>query len=103
MLLTPVFLWVAEKRGWITLLSASACVWLLAQCNLRGWIYSGLAHWGFPIPLNEMGAFDVFGWQLLWIGGLALGEARLPARWPKWLLALCGAVAAILSSAGTRA
>ena len=96
MLLTPVFLWVAEKRGWATILSASACVWLLAQCNLRGWIYSGLAHWGFPIPLNEMGAFDVFGWQFLWIGGLALGEARFPPRWPKRILALCGAIAVIL-------
>ena len=96
MLLTPVFLWVAERRGWATILSASACVWLLAQCNLRGWIYSGLAHWGFPIPLNEMGAFDVFGWQFLWVGGLALGEARFPPRWPKWILALCGAIAVIL-------
>jgi hypothetical protein len=69
---------------------------LLAQWNLGGWIHSALAHWGFPIPLNEMGAFDVFGWQFLWIVGLAIGEARLPRRWPKWALTSCGAVAAIL-------
>jgi len=96
MLLTPAILWVAAKQGWVTVLSASACVWFLAQCNLRGWVYAGLSHWGFPIPLKEMGAFDVFGWQLLWVGGLALGEARFPPRWPNWVLALCGAVAVIL-------
>ena len=96
MLLTPVFLWVAEERGWITVLSASACVWLLAQCNLRGWIHSALTHWGFPVPLNEMGAFDIFGWQFLWILGLAAGQARFPARWPTWVLVSCGAIAATL-------
>ena len=96
MLLTPVFLWVAEERGWIPVLSVSACVWLLAQWNLRGWIHSALAHRGFPIPLNEMGAFDIFGWQFLWIAGLAAGGARFPKRWPKWALILCGAIAAIL-------
>jgi hypothetical protein len=96
MLLTPVFLWAAEERGWIPVLSVSACVWLLAQWNVRGWIHSALTHWGFPIPLNEMGAFDIFGWQFLWILGLAVGEARFPKRWPKWALILCGAIAAIL-------
>ena len=73
MLLTPVFLWAADERGWIPVLSLSASVWFLAQWNLRGWIHSALAHWGFPIPLNEMGAFDIFGWQVLWILGLAVG------------------------------
>jgi hypothetical protein len=43
-----------------------------------------------------MGAFDVFGWQFLWILGLAVGEARLPASWPKWALMSCGAIALIL-------
>ena len=96
MLVTPLVLWVAEKRGWAPVLLASACIWFLAQCNLRGWFYAGLAHWGFPVPLNEMGAFDIFGWQFLWVGGLALGEARFPTHWPRWILALCGVIAAIL-------
>jgi hypothetical protein len=96
MLITPLFLWAAEKRGWVPVLSASACIWLLAQWNLRGWLHSALAHWGFPIPLNEMGAFDVFGWQFLWILGLAVGEARLPRCWPKWALISCGVIASIL-------
>jgi hypothetical protein len=96
MLLTPVFLWAADERGWIPVLSLSASVWFLAQWNLRGWIHSALTHWGFPIPLNEMGAFDIFGWQFLWILGLAAGQARFPAHWPKWVLILCGAIAATL-------
>jgi hypothetical protein len=96
MLLTPAFLWTAEKRGWVPVLSASALVWLLAQWNLGGWIHSALAYWGFSIPRNEMGAFDVFAWQFLWIVGLAVGEARLPRRWPKWALTSCGVVAVIL-------
>jgi hypothetical protein len=96
MLLTPVFLWAGEKGGWVPVLSVSACVWLLAQWNLRGWIHSALTQCGFPIPLNEMGAFDVFGWQFLWIIGLAAGEARFPSRWPKWALLSSGAIALIL-------
>jgi hypothetical protein len=96
MLLTPTVLWAAERRGWTQVLGASGCVWLLAQCNLRGWIYSGLAHWRFPIPLHEMGAFDVFAWQFLWISGLALSGMRFPSRWPKWLVTLCGAIALVL-------
>jgi hypothetical protein len=96
MLLTPLVLRAAARSGWAPVLFVSAIVWLLAQCNLRYWIYSGLARSGFPIPLNEMGAFDLFGWQFLWIGGLALGQARFPANWPKWILALCGVVAAAL-------
>lgn len=96
MLLTPAILWAAEKRGWLPVLSASACVWLLAQCNLRAWLYSLLAKAAFPIPLNEMGAFDWFGWQLLWVSGLALGNMKIPARWPNWVCVLCGAVAIML-------
>ena len=96
MLLTPLLLRAARRWGWPRVLAASACVWLLAQCNLRAWIYGLLAHAGFPIPLREMGAFDVFAWQLLWTGGLALGDARLPARWPKWVMVTCGTVAVAL-------
>jgi hypothetical protein len=96
MLLTPLLLWAAGRWGWLRVLSASACVWLLAQCNLRAWIYSLVAHAGFPIPLREMGAFDIFAWQLLWTAGLALGEARLPLRWPKWVVVTSGTVAAAL-------
>jgi hypothetical protein len=55
-----------------------------------------MAHAGFPIPLNEMGAFDVFGWQFLWVGGLALGETRFPTRWPRLLLTVSATLAAVL-------
>ena len=96
MLLSPLLLRAAERRGWVPVLCLSAFVWLLAQGHLRGWLHAALAHRGFPIPLNEMGAFDIFAWQFLWISGLALGEVRFPAHWPKWALTSCGLVAAIL-------
>jgi hypothetical protein len=67
---------------------------LLAQFNVRGWLYDALSQAGFPIPLNEM--IDLFGWQFLWVAGLALGNARLPSCWPKWVLVACGAVAVAL-------
>jgi len=95
-LLTPLILRASARRGWAPVLFVSATIWLLAQFDVRAWIYSGVARWGFPIPLNELGAFDLFGWQFLWIGGLALGEARFPASWPKWIVGLCGVVAATL-------
>jgi hypothetical protein len=56
---------------------------------------------GFPIPLNEMGAFDWFGWQFLWTAGLCLGSARWSslfskARIPRWLILLCATLALVL-------
>jgi hypothetical protein len=96
MLLTPLLLWAARKRGWAPVLGASAIVWLVAQFNLRGWLYAIAAHFGFPIPLNETGAFDIFGWQFLWTSGLALGNGRLELRMPKVVLTLSGVLVAVL-------
>ncbi len=89
MLATPAILWAARKKGWAAPVAVSACVWLLAQFGLRKWLYAAANSWGFPIPMNESGAFDLFAWQLLWIAGLALGtkmssgrpNARIPRKW----------------------
>ncbi len=101
MLLTPVLLAVAAKRGWKVVLGGSALVWLLAQFHLRVWLYGLAARAGFPISLNEAGAFDLFGWQFLWTAGVALGTTGVIARLsqrrlPKWLLGTAIAVAEIL-------
>jgi hypothetical protein len=73
MMVTPVILWAASKKGWGAPITVSAGVWLLAQFGLRKWLYTAANSWGFPIPMNEGGAFDLFAWQLLWVAGLALG------------------------------
>ncbi len=101
MLFTPFILRIAERWGWRPVLMGSGAVWLLAQFGLRGWIYTGAAHLGFSIPLNEMGAFDWFGWQFLWTAGLCLGTARSSAlfsktRIPAWMVSLCATVAVVL-------
>ncbi|HEY7389832.1 MAG TPA: OpgC domain-containing protein [Bryobacteraceae bacterium] len=89
MVATPGILWAARKKGWAVPVAVSACVWLLAQFGLRKWLYTAANSWGFPIPMNEGGAFDLFAWQLLWVAGLALGtttssrqsKARIPRQW----------------------
>ncbi|HTR66596.1 MAG TPA: OpgC domain-containing protein [Terriglobales bacterium] len=72
--LTPVALSVAARIGWRHILTASFTLWLMAQFGLRQIIYD----WITPIatmhvPLNEMGAFDLFAWQLVWLLGLWCG------------------------------
>lgn len=101
MLLTPFLMRVAERWGWGYILLGSGSIWLLAQFHLREWVYMAGAHFGFPIPLNEMGAFDWFGWQFLWTIGLCLGSARAvslfsKARVPRWLIPLSATIAIIL-------
>lgn len=101
MLLTPLILRAAERWGWRAVLIVSGSVWVLAQFNLRAWVYAVAAHAGFPVPLNETGAFDLFGWQFLWTAGLWLGSARAASvfsktRIPRWVLLVSAAVAAVM-------
>jgi hypothetical protein len=101
MLLTPFIMRIAKRWGWSVVLVLSGSSWLLAQFNLRGWVYAGVAHFGFPIPLNETGAFDLFGWQFLWTASLYLGSSKAASlfskfRIPKWVVIASAAIAAIL-------
>jgi hypothetical protein len=101
MLFTPIILRISERWGWRPVLIGSSAIWLLAQFGLRGWIYTVAAHLGFSIPLNEMGAFDWFGWQFLWIAGLCLGSAGWSSLFskthiPKWVVWLSATLAVVL-------
>jgi hypothetical protein len=101
MLATPLVLRLAEKHGWARILTGSGAIWLLAQLHLRDGVYAAAAHFGFPIPLREMGAFDLFGWQFLWVVGLCLGSARAAAflskaRIPRWTILLSATLAATI-------
>jgi hypothetical protein len=75
---------IAKSRGWSAVLGLSGSIWLLAQFNLRGWAYAAAAHFGFPIPLKETGAFDLFGWQFLWTAGLYLGSSKAASLFSKF-------------------
>ena len=70
---TPLVLALARRRGWGIVLAVSACGWIAAQFKLDTRFISdpsGL------LPLR-WGSFDLLAWQLVWIGGLALGESTL--------------------------
>lgn len=101
MALTPLVIRAAERWTWSRVLSVSGCVWLLAQFHLREWVYAAASHFGFAIPLREMGAFDLFGWQFLWIIGLYLGSGNAAAlfsnvRIPKWIVRFSIVVAVLM-------
>jgi hypothetical protein len=74
MLLTPIARKVARSLGWQTVLSVSFIVWAGAQFGLRAWVYRHSDFFGLRVPESSTGAFDLYGWQLLWMLGLALGS-----------------------------
>jgi hypothetical protein len=77
--LTPFAIVLGARFGWKYVLTAGSIVWLLAQFGLRSFAYHVQARaFGLQIPLNEMGAFDLWAWQLWWLVGLWLG-----VRWAK--------------------
>jgi len=83
---TPLLLALARRRGWGMVLAASACGWIAAQLKLdTGFINNPSS----LLPLR-WGSFDLLAWQLVWVGGLALGESMLrrPFLAGKWRLGL---------------
>lgn len=74
LLLTPLVLTVARRTGWKLILGISLVLWINAQLGLRQTAYDFLAaHFGLRIPLNEMGSFDLWAWQMQWVIGLYFG------------------------------
>lgn len=72
--LSPWIIIAAGRIGWKYFLSASFLLWFAAQLGLRQISYAFLArHFGLRIPLNEMGAFNLWAWQLVWIVGMWCG------------------------------
>jgi len=106
MALTPVARWIAKRWSWEPVIYASFIVWTGAQFGLRHWLYQHIDLLGFKVPENSTGAFDLFGWQLLWMVGLALGTiyaenlasdaTRDGMRMPGWLVPLSFGIAAVL-------
>ncbi len=101
--LTPPLLAFAARRGWWPILSVSGLLWLFAQLDGRRLLYNKVsAAVGMPLPLEAFGAFDWFGWQLVWIAGLWLGSRRArrptgaPARRTVQLVVATAAAAGFL-------
>lgn len=85
--LSPWIILATRRIPWKYILSGSFALWLFAQFGLREISYAFLArHFGLRIPLNEMGAFNLWAWQLAWVLGMWCGvrwaQSDLPLR--KW-------------------
>lgn len=79
LLLTSVLLVVTARVGWKYILGGSFTIWLAAQFGFGELLHGFLArHFGLAIPINEMGSFDTWAWQLVWVFGLWFG-----VRWAK--------------------
>jgi len=90
---TPLLFAIARRHGWGILLGSSLLVWLAAQFKLDTHFINSPAEF---LPLR-WGSFDLFAWQLVWIGGLALGETALrrpiiPDKWRPGLIAISAPV-----------
>ncbi|MGA7919169.1 MAG: OpgC domain-containing protein [Candidatus Acidiferrales bacterium] len=80
---------LSRKIGWKPILWTAFAFWALAQFGLRDAAYKVLIRvLPVRIPLNEMGSFDLWAWQFLWIVGVWLGvrwaQNNLPVEiWAK--------------------
>jgi hypothetical protein len=103
LLFTPIVLIIARRVGnWSTILAASATIWFLAHLGIReaehDFVNRALR---VHIPINEMGAFDLWAWQFLWILGLWFGvrwaQKNLPIEmWARRVVIPAAIVTAVL-------
>jgi hypothetical protein len=86
---TSIALLLARRIGWKPILLAALAVWIFAQFGFRQSEHAFMSKIvPTHIPLNEMGSFDLWAWQFLWITGIWLGvrwgQGSLPIeRWAK--------------------
>lgn len=76
---TGVALVLSRKIGWKPILLGGFIIWGFAQLGFRSAEHKFMMQF-IPtrIPLNEMGSFDLWAWQFLWVCGIWLG-----VRWAK--------------------
>lgn len=109
MALTPIARRIAARFGWDPVVYTSLAVWIAAQFGLRHFSHQHWAAFGIQVPEDSIGAFDLFGWQLLWMVALAIGtlyadspDAQAhaqpkpsPLAIPRWLKILSLALALV--------
>jgi hypothetical protein len=71
---TSAALLLAPRIGWKPILLSAFVVWMCAQFGFRQSEHAFMSKIvPTHIPLNEMGSFDLWAWQFLWIAGIWLG------------------------------
>ena len=99
---SPFLLLLGGPRAqrWHYVLAASVALWLASQFGVSRFAYAGLtACCHVRVPITEMGAFNLWSWQLMWVFGMWCGvrwaRGDLPAeRWAAraWIPGLCVAL-----------
>src|ERR1700726_425740 len=86
---TPAAFLIARRFGWKPILGGAFVFYFVAQFGFRSAEHNFMMRF-IPtrIPLNEMGSFDLWAWQFLWILGIWFGvrwaQDRLPLEiWAK--------------------
>jgi hypothetical protein len=74
--LTPAAFGAAQRWGWKTVLLVSFSVWIIAQTQVREIFVTACK----DLPFVQLGPFDLLAWQLLWVGGLFIGQRFLEKR-----------------------
>src|SRR5208282_2916810 len=71
--LTPAAFGAAQRWGWKTVLFVSFSAWIIAQTHVRDMLVDSSK----DLPFVQLGPFDLLAWQLLWVGGLFIGQRFL--------------------------
>lgn len=93
MLASPLLLLHGLHRGWGGILGVSLLMWLAAQFDIGRVIYEGVtAIAPIPVPYQQTGSFQIWGWQFLWVLGLWMGSMQAeqpdapPTVFPRWMV-----------------
>jgi hypothetical protein len=102
LLLTLAVLTISRRFGWSAILAGSATIWFLAHLGVREAEHDFVSRLlRLHIPINEMGSFDLWAWQFLWILGLWFGvrwaQGNLPVElWARRVVVPAAIVFAVL-------
>ena len=75
-LLTPCAFWAARRWGWKSVFCVSVGLWTFSQFRFRDMLIVATKN----VSFLDFGPFDLFSWQLLWIGGLIFGKSLQEER-----------------------
>jgi len=102
LLMTPLTLILSRRFGWTPILAGSGTIYFLAHLGVREAEHEFVSRvLGTHIPINEMGSFDLWAWQFLWILGLWCGvrwaQGNLPVEeWSRRVIIPAAIVVAVL-------
>src|SRR5260370_10334795 len=102
LLFGPLVMPISCRNGWSSILAGGATLWVLAHLGLREAQHNFVNNvLRIHIPINEMGSFDLWAWQFLWILGLWFGvrwaQGNLPVEnWARRAVIPAAIVVAVL-------